>query len=186
MVASRVDSYLPGFFMVLVYLFWWELCTEGRTFSAPLLGNGEPQLLKDVAVGGQFLGIEFAQGRTDPLRLLEGEVEVDAVFLGAGRGGGGTGDLHGSTLSFRSRTLHRSADLRQLFDGDVGGAVGVPRQFQLRSEGLPEGVLVDLDDPPGTAVGPNLLNQVADLDVLHGSTLPRSGVTLHQSIIEPW
>jgi len=87
--------------------------------------------------------------------------------------------VHGPSISFPCRTLHGSADLRQLFDGDVGGAVGVPRQFQLRSEGLPEGVLVDLDDPPGTAVGPNLLNQVADLDVLHGSTLSFRGGTLH-------
>jgi len=79
----------------------------GRTFSAPLFGDGEPQLLEDVTVGGQFLGIEFAQGRADPFRLLEGEVEVDAVFLGAGGGGGGPGDLHGSTLSCSGVTLHR-------------------------------------------------------------------------------
>ena len=75
--------------------------------------------------------------------------------------------------------MHCSADLRQLFDGDVGGAVGVPRQFQLRREGLPEGVLVDLDDPPGTAVGPNLLNQVANLDVVHDLSIPFLLGTLH-------
>ena len=87
--------------------------------------------------------------------------------------------FHDPSIPFRGGTLHRSAELRQLFDGDMGGAVGVPRQFQLRREGLPKGVPVDLDDPPGTAVGPNLLNQVANLDVVHGSTLPHSGVTLH-------